>query len=202
MTFDEIWDILSRKTVGIAGLGGLGSNCAAALTRCGIGTLVLADFDIVSESNLNRQFYFHDQVGMKKTSALTENLLRIRPSVVIRALDVRLNEENIREIFGQCDVLIEAFDQACQKQMLVETVLTQMPLTPLIVGVGMAGWGMNDSIHCRRSGNLIICGDEVSEISPSLPPIAPRVGIVSNMQANVALEILLNDGCKHGNITE
>jgi sulfur carrier protein ThiS adenylyltransferase len=87
---------------------------------------------------------------------------------------------------------VEAFDLADQKEMIIETILTTMPLVPLVVGVGMAGWGMNDSIHCRRADNLYICGDEISEISPQLPPLAPRVGMVANMQANVVLEILLN----------
>jgi sulfur carrier protein ThiS adenylyltransferase len=67
-----------------------------------------------------------------------------------------------------------------------------MPSVPLVIGLGMAGWGMNDSIHCRKAGNIYICGDEISEIGPDLPPIAPRVGMVANMQANVVVEILLN----------
>lgn len=75
--------------------------------------------------------------------------------------------------------------------MLIETVLTALPGKPLVIGLGMAGWGMNNTIHCRQSDNLYICGDEVSEISPDLPPIAPRVGIVSNMQANVVVDLLL-----------
>jgi sulfur carrier protein ThiS adenylyltransferase len=70
MTFEEIRKVLLTKKVGIAGAGGLGSNCAAALVRSGIGALVIADFDVVTESNLNRQFYFRDQVGMQKTAAL------------------------------------------------------------------------------------------------------------------------------------
>ena len=63
MTFNEIKKILQQKIVGIAGAGGLGSNCAVALARVGIGTLIIADFDVVSESNLNRQYYFYDQIG-------------------------------------------------------------------------------------------------------------------------------------------
>lgn len=67
-----------------------------------------------------------------------------------------------------------------------------MPSVPLVVGLGMAGWGMSNSIHCRNAGNLYVCGDEISEIGPDMPPLAPRVGIVANMQANVVMEILLN----------
>jgi sulfur carrier protein ThiS adenylyltransferase len=188
MTFEEIKKILQHKTVGIAGAGGLGSNCAVALARVGTGTLVIADFDVVSESNLNRQYYFFDQIGKPKADALRENINRINPDVIVIAHTVCLTQENVPVLFRDCDVIVEAFDRADQKEMLIETVLTAFPGKPLVIGLGMAGWGMNDAIHCRKSDNLYICGDEVSEISPDLPPIAPRVGIVSNMQANVVLE--------------
>jgi len=64
MTIAEIKKHLLKFRIGIAGAGGLGSNCAAALARSGVGTLVIADFDIVEELNLNRQYYFSDQIGM------------------------------------------------------------------------------------------------------------------------------------------
>jgi sulfur carrier protein ThiS adenylyltransferase len=194
MTFDQLTESLKSRKVGIAGCGGLGSNCAVALARVGIGTLVIADFDVVSRSNLNRQYYFTGQIGMKKTQALSDNIGKINPEVSIIAHDTRLTTANIPLIFAGCDVIVEAFDLADQKEMIIETVLDEMPSTPLVIGLGMAGWGMNDSIHCRKSDNLFICGDEISEIGPDLPPIAPRVGIVANMQANVVLEILLSGG--------
>lgn len=193
MNFETIRRRLSKKTVGIAGAGGLGSNCAAALVRCGIGKLVIVDFDMVSESNLSRQFYFKDQVGMKKTDALSVNLRRIDPDVRLEMLDLKLDKENIPSFFSDCDVIVEAFDLADQKQMLIETVLSRLPDKPLVIGIGMAGYGMNETVHLRKEGNLYICGDETSEISEDLPPIAPRVGMVANMQANVVLEILLSE---------
>jgi len=192
MTFEEITARLGAKRVGIAGCGGLGSNCAAALARIGVGTLVVADFDVVTRANLNRQYFFIDQVGMKKVIAMRDNISRMNPHVRFVAHDLKLAPENIPAVFEGCDVVVEAFDLAAEKEMLIETVLTTMPEIPLVIGLGMAGWGMNDSIHCRRSGNLFICGDEISEIGPHLPPIAPRVGMVACMQANVVAEILLN----------
>ena len=192
MTFNQISTILNTKIVGIAGAGGLGSNCAMALVRIGLGKLIIADFDIVSESNMNRQFYFRDQLGEKKIAALKENLLRINPVLKYEGHDLVLTPENIPAIFQGCDVIVEAFDRADQKEMLIETVLTHFPEKPLVIGLGMAGIGMNDTIHCRQVDNMYICGDEVTEIAPDCPPIAPRVGIVSNMQANVVTGILIN----------
>jgi sulfur carrier protein ThiS adenylyltransferase len=191
MTFEEIKARMGGKRVGIAGCGGLGSNCAVALARIGTGTLVIADFDVVTSQNLNRQYFFLDQVGMKKVNAIRDTISRINPGVKVIGHDLKLTPANIPAVFEGCDVVVEAFDLAAEKEMLIETVLAAMPSTPLVIGLGMAGWGMNDSIHCRRSGNLFICGDEISEISPDLPPVAPRVGMVANMQANVVAEILL-----------
>jgi sulfur carrier protein ThiS adenylyltransferase len=192
MTVDQITDILKSKTVGIAGCGGLGSNCAIALARVGVGRLVIADFDVVTVSNLNRQYYFSDQVGVIKTQALSANIQRVNPAVIVNMYDEKLTPETIPLVFNGCDVVVEAFDLADQKQMIIETVLTEMPAIPLVVGLGMAGWGMNEAIHFRKEGTLYICGDEIAEIGPDLPPMAPRVGMVANMQANVVLEILLN----------
>ena len=191
MTFDEIRNKLKNKTVGIAGCGGLGSNCAIALARVGVGSLTIADFDLIIEGNLNRQYYFYDQIGQLKVFALKKNIQMVNPRVKVRAFDIRLCQSDIMEIFRTCDVIVEAFDRSEMKQMIIETVLNNMPDKYLVVGVGMAGWGDNNLIHTRQSDKLIICGDEKKEISEQLPPLAPRVGIVANMQANAVLEILL-----------
>jgi len=192
MKFSEIAAHLSRFRVGIAGAGGLGSNCAIALARCGIGTLVISDFDSVEESNLSRQYYFMDQTGLPKTEALKDNILRIRPDATVLAFQEKLDRNNIPGIFSGCDVIVEAFDNAEMKEMLIEAVQELMPGTPLVVGSGLAGWGNNDTIRYRKiDDTLYVCGDELSEVSDEFPTLAPRVGMVANMQANVVLELLM-----------
>ncbi len=191
MTIEEIKNKLKNYTVGIAGAGGLGSNCAVTLVRVGIGKLVVADFDVVSESNLNRQYFFRDQIGIQKVDALKENINRINPEVKIEIHDIKLNEQNIVSLFKDCNIVVEAFDLAEMKKMLIETCITQLPNIPIVIGSGMAGFGDNNSIKVRRIENLYICGDEKTEVSDKNPPLAPRVGIVANMQANTVLEILL-----------
>jgi sulfur carrier protein ThiS adenylyltransferase len=191
MTFEQVKKVLKTKTVGIAGCGGLGSNCAVALARVGIGRLVLADFDLVQETNLNRQFYFHDQIGMLKVAALKHNLFRISADVKVNTFDIRLCQSDIIEIFGKCDVIVEAFDKPEMKHMILETVHNFMPDKYLVMGIGMAGWGDNNMIQMRQSDKLVICGDEKNAIDDECPPLAPRVGVVAYMQANAVLEILL-----------
>lgn len=190
---EDIYAKLRAATVGIAGCGGLGSNCAVSLARVGIGKLIIADFDTVDRSNLNRQYFFFDQIGRKKVYALRENILKIDLGVRVEAHDVKIDEENVLSIFGKCDVIVEAFDLGEEKMMLVETVLEKMPDKQIVTAVGLAGWGRNNALRMRQSGNLYICGDEVSETSASLPPLGPRVGIVANMEANQVLEILLGE---------
>ena len=182
---------LNDRTVGIAGCGGLGSNCAVALARVGVGKLVIADFDKVEISNLNRQYYFSGQVGMPKVLALKEVIYMIDPFVIVETHETVLDEENIPWIFKECDVIVEAFDRAEMKQMIIETVTENMKGWPLVCGVGLAGWGENQEIGITKYDNVYLCGDGTREVSNEFPPLAPRVGIVANMQANQVLELLL-----------
>jgi sulfur carrier protein ThiS adenylyltransferase len=192
MTFSEIENHLKKFKVGIAGAGGLGSNCAIALARTGVGTLVIADFDKVEASNLSRQYYFVNQVGKMKTAALKENLKSVRPEINVVAHRIKLNEKNIPSTFADCHVIVEAFDRSDMKEMLIETVQKELPGTPLIVGSGLAGWGNTEILKFRKvDETLYICGDEMSEASDDSPPLAPRVCIVANMQANAVIEILM-----------
>jgi sulfur carrier protein ThiS adenylyltransferase len=203
MKLAEIRAHLSKFRIGIAGAGGLGSNCAVALARSGVGTLVIADFDVVEEANLNRQYYFADQIGKSKTIALKENILRINPGAIIILNQEKLDKDNIVEIFSGCDLIVEAFDSSSMKEMLIETVQTKMPGIPIIVGSGMAGWGKTNDLRYRKiDDTLYVCGDESTEVTDNLPPLAPRVSIVANMQANVVIELLMTKYYQLSNYNE
>jgi sulfur carrier protein ThiS adenylyltransferase len=185
---------LKNAVVGIAGLGGLGSNVATALTRLRIGKLVLADFDIVEESNLTRQQYFHDQIGMAKTEASVINLKRINPKADIVAHTIRLTPERILEIFAEANVIAECFDRPEQKQMLVETVLTKMKKTRIVSVSGLAGLGKSNEIRTRRiSERHILVGDGENGARPGVPLTATRVGIAAYHQANAVAEVIVNE---------
>ncbi len=189
---EKVRAYLKKCTVGIAGCGGLGSTCAINLARAGVGKLIIADFDIVTQENLERQYYFADQIGRLKVHALKVNINRIDPSVSVKAFDLKLCSSDIVDLFQTCDVIVEAFDKAEMKQMIIETTLNQMPSKVLVAGIGLAGFGNTDSLKVHRSGNLIVCGDQVSEVTEDNPLTAPRVGVVSNMEANEVLEVLMS----------
>jgi sulfur carrier protein ThiS adenylyltransferase len=186
-----VLEALRRSTVGIAGAGGLGSNVAVSLARAGVGRLVIADFDTIEPSNLNRQQYTIDQVGRVKVEALKENLLRINPFSVYEIHNVRITRKNAADVFRSVDVLVEAFDRAEAKEMLIETCLRRYPGRPIVAASGLAGYGKNRALHTRRLGNLFVCGDEDSQSPKGISPMAPRVGIVANMQANLVVELLV-----------
>jgi len=187
----KIIPLLQNAVIGIAGAGGLGSNVAVSLTRAGIGKLIISDFDKIEPSNLNRQQFFVDQIGMPKVIALIENLQKISAFTEFQIHDIKLNESNIPLIYKNVDIMVEAFDKAEMKEMLIETWLTNFPEKPIIAASGLAGWGKNELLHTRRSENLYICGDEETDLQSCISPMAPRVGIVANMQANLVLELLL-----------
>ena len=185
---------LKGAVVGIAGVGGLGSAVAVALARVGVGRLVIADFDVVEPSNLNRQQYFVDQIGQFKVDALAANLARINPYVAIEAHRVLLGPDNIPVIFNDCTVVVEAFDRADMKAMLVETVLDRMPGARIVAASGLAGFGPNNAIVTRQvSGRLFLVGDGVSEARPGSGLMAPRVGIAAGHQANQVVRIILGE---------
>ena len=182
---------VSRAVVGIAGLGGLGSAAAVALARLGVGTLILADFDVVEPSNINRQHYDLTHIGRLKTLAMKEIIARIHPGVRVRLHNIRLTRENIPRIFGGVPVIIEALDKASEKEMLIGTVLKELKESYVISGSGMAGYGPSDEIETIHLGKLIICGDQSSEAGEGTGLMAPRVGICAHHQANAALRLIL-----------
>lgn len=184
----EIRQALAGYTVGIAGLGGLGSNIAVSLARLGIAGLVLVDYDLVEESNLNRQYYFRDQLGQKKTQALAENIGRIDEGVRLRTLDMKLDKTNSYESFQDVDILVEALDGPEDKSMLVSEVLARSEIK-IVAASGIAGFSSSNKIETRRVlDRLYICGD--FEENGDLY-LSPKVNIVAQHQANMVLRLIL-----------
>lgn len=190
----KVHDILKTAKVGVAGLGGLGSNAAAALARMGVGSMVLVDFDVVTPANINRQNYFLDQIGMKKTDAATENLKRINPYINYTAKDTYITKENVFDIFCGCDVIIEALDKAENKAMLINTCASKLKDTMIIGASGIAGLYDTESLKIKKIGkNIILIGDFVNEARVGQGLMATRVGVAANMQAHIAVKYLLGD---------
>ena len=176
--------------VGIAGAGGLGSNCAFNLVRCGFKRLLVIDFDVVEPSNLNRQFYFSDQIGLPKVEALAVNLKRINPDLELEIREQRITADNIKYFFEDCQVVVEAFDRAEDKLLLVEHLANKGKL--LVGASGLAGYQDADAIVTHHPAvDFFLIGDLASEVSEEMPPLSPRVNIAAAKQANVILKWVL-----------
>ena len=181
----------SSVTVAICGLGGLGSNVAISLARAGIGKLILIDFDRVDITNLHRQQYKANQLGMNKTDALRDNLLEIAPYVTLETHTICVKEENVTHLLQGADIICEAFDDAECKAMLTNLVLEEMPDKYLVAASGMAGFGSANSIRTRKiTSRFYLCGDEKSDVQSEGGLVSSRVMLCAAHQAHTVLRIL------------
>lgn len=188
---EDLQKKISSAKVAICGLGGLGSNIAIALARAGVGRLHIIDFDKVDISNLNRQQYSAEQIGLYKTTAMTENLQKIAPYCKIIPKIIKLDENNISEILKDDDIICEAFDNPEYKAILVNSVLENFPEKYVVGGSGMAGLGSANTITTRRvMKNFYLCGDGVSEVSDGMGLFSSRVTVCAGHQANMILRII------------
>jgi sulfur carrier protein ThiS adenylyltransferase len=189
---DEVRARLGASSVAIIGCGGLGSNVAAMLLRSGVRTLTLIDFDVVDESNLNRQLYFRDQIGRRKTEALAETLRRIDPDARLTLVTRQVTEGDLVDLVRDADVIIEAVDTAETKAMIVNTCMRELPDTPLITASGLAGYGSaNDIATERPCDELYLVGDLESDVSEGHSLLASRVMVASAHEAHAAIRRLL-----------
>jgi len=187
----DLQEKFSSATVAVCGLGGLGSNIAIALARAGIGKLILVDFDCVDITNLHRQQYKANQIGLYKTDALAENLLEIAPYTEIKTVTAKITEENFADLLKEADVVCEAFDNAEAKAMLVNGVLEQLPQCYLVAASGMAGMDTPNTIRTRKvMGRFYLCGDETNDVADTIGLVAPRVMLCAAHQAHTVLRIL------------
>ena len=172
--------------VGIAGIGGIGSNVARILAQAGLSRIRMVDFDRVEVSNLNRQFYTLSQAGMRKTESLRQNLLAISPGMDIRVVDQQVGPGQARDLFADCSILVEGFDCKESKKSLVEE--WAQTGKPLICASGIAGEDM-ETVGIRQMGNIYIVGDFVSDQDRCVL-FPPKIALVASLMAAIALNLM------------
>ena len=184
---------LKKTRVCILGLGGLGSNVAVLLARSGIGFLKLVDFDTVEASNLNRQQYRISHIGIKKTEAMKSIIKEINPFVETEVLDIKIDRKNIYSTVGDIEIVVEAFDRAETKAMLMEELLTNT--NKIVVSAsGMAGLGSANEIVTRKiKDNFYLIGDNYSDYEEYSGIMSTRVMLCAAHQANMVLRLILGE---------
>ncbi|WP_276883036.1 thiamine biosynthesis protein ThiF [Campylobacter cuniculorum] len=188
----KLHDKLKISSVAVCGLGGLGSHIALMLARSGVGRLHLIDFDVIEPSNLNRQAYMIEDLGKFKTEAMKEQISKINPFIEVKIDTLRIDENNIKDLFKDDDIVCEAFDSDLAKAMLAQNFHRYFEDKVLICGSGLAGYGNSNSIQTRKIAcNFYVCGDLESAAQPGNGLMAPRVNICAAHQANLVLELLV-----------
>ena len=139
MLGDAAMDALGRTSVAVFGLGGVGSWCAEALTRTGIGKLMLVDSDRVAESNINRQLMATTRtIGQAKVEVLAERLLEINPELeIVPCAEAYTAETAATFNLGDYDFVIDAIDSLEHKAALIRHALS-IPTLTLFSSMGAA----------------------------------------------------------------
>lgn len=208
--FDESTQMLLQNArVLVAGAGGLGCPCAQYLVAAGIGTVGIADADIVSESNLHRQIlYGPEDFGKKKVSIACERLQKQNPGIDIVSHDVRITPQNVMELIAGYDIIVDCTDNFDTRYLLNDAgVLTGKPV---VYGAiyqfegQVAVWNVTDE-NDDQSPNY---RDLFPKIDASQIPncaeggvIPTLAGIIGCMQANEVIKyITKTDGLLTGKI--
>lgn len=131
----EAMNKLSGSHVAVFGLGGVGSWCAEALARAGVGELTLIDSDTLSLSNINRQLYAMDStVGIEKTKAAAERMIDINPEIVLHTITGVYCADDRERFFAEYDYVADCIDLVSCKLDLIQTCLTRS--IPIISALG------------------------------------------------------------------
>lgn len=183
--------VIQSKKIGIGGAGGLGSNCAMMLVRSGFKHLEIIDKDVIDASNLNRQQYYLDEIGLSKVEVTRKRLLAINPDLTIKVHHLEWNETIADQFFQGFDYIVEAFDNVDWKFRFAQYYAKRFPI--IISGVGMAGLLTKQPMTIKKIGNLYICGDRTTNSHEGHPPMAPRVTQCAGMMAEVILDLAIKN---------
>ena len=186
---------LKRATVLIIGLGGLGSSACLYLAAAGVGSMVIADFDHVDTSNLQRQIaYSMSDLKTQKTNAMKARLRAINPEIKVRCIDTKMNAEQLSMELILADLVLDCTDNIKTRQMINQACVKAK--TPLIIGAAIRFEGQliffdhseSDSAcyHCLMPSN-----DEQALNCSNSGIVGPVVGTIGTLQALEAIKYIV-----------
>ncbi|MDD3845344.1 MAG: HesA/MoeB/ThiF family protein [Syntrophorhabdaceae bacterium] len=183
---------LKKSKVCIAGAGGLGSVSAYYLAAAGVGCIRLVDRDRVELSNLNRQIlHFTGDLGEPKVLSALDKLERLNPNCRVEALQADINEGNIFEVIGDCQVIIDALDNIRTRRIL--NLATVRSRIPLIYGGVEAFSGMASTFISGETPCFECLFSHISEEEKAKGVVGPVPALIGSIQALEAIKILLGD---------
>lgn len=183
---------LEQSTVTVIGSGGLGSPVLTYLTCAGVGTIRFFDCDVVSESNLNRQFLHNtEDVDKLKIQSAKEKLSVLNPEVNLIAINNRLSDDNAEECVKGSDVVVDCVDSIAARITVAKACLKLN--IPLVEG-GVSGF-YGYVIDIGRDYPCLSClGYDKAKQKTPVPIIGVTAGVIGCMQANECIKLLLGIG--------
>ncbi|CAG8999834.1 MAG: Molybdopterin-synthase adenylyltransferase [Candidatus Celerinatantimonas neptuna] len=185
---------LKQARVLIVGMGGLGSPVGLYLAAAGVGQLVIADDDVVSESNLQRQvLYSEDQLGESKVAAARERMAAVNSHIHIRPVARRLNEQVLEMEVMQADVVLDCTDNIMTRYAISDAC--RQANVPLVSGaaVGFDGQLMVFDFREPESACYRCLFPEASDAvlnCSTAGVLGPMVGVIGSMQALETIKLL------------
>ncbi|NVZ08667.1 molybdopterin-synthase adenylyltransferase MoeB [Allochromatium humboldtianum] len=188
---------LRESSVLVVGLGGLGSPVALYLAAAGVGRLLLADFDRVDLSNLQRQIlHTTDRIGLTKTESARQTLRALNPGVELVTVETSLTPENLAEQVAKVDLVVECSDNFATR--FAVNAACQTAHVPLVSGAAIRLEGQVTAFSGQPGGPCYRClyPDEgsIDETCTANGVLAPLVGIIGSIQAAEAIKILTGLG--------
>lgn len=183
---------LEQSTVTVIGTGGLGSPVLTYLTSAGVGTIRVFDYDVVSESNLNRQFLHHTgDVGKLKTLSAKEKLSQLNPDVDLVIYNKILETDNVEAFISGSDVVVDCVDNI-DTRIVVARACIKLDI-PLVEGGVDSFFGFVMDIG-RDFPCLSCLGYEKVKPKTPIPIVGVTAGVIGSMQANECIKLLLGIG--------
>ena len=180
---------LGQAKVLVVGAGGLGSPVLTYLVRAGVGYLTIVDEDIVSVSNLNRQFFYtHEDIGKPKANLASERLQLQNPNIKICPIVERITEKNGVTIIAEHDIVVDCVDNM-KTRLLLNSLCLQANI-PLVEAGIQDFYGFVTVVH--RDGPCLECMGFREETEQVVTPtLGATAGIIGSMQALECIKIIL-----------
>jgi adenylyltransferase/sulfurtransferase len=194
--------VLRDASVLVVGMGGLGSPVSMYLAAAGVGQLSIADFDVVDESNLQRQIaHTQNDIGMLKTESAAKTLHAINSDIKISCLDYTLEAEELEQLAATHTLIVDCTDNFPTRFQLNDASLKTC--TPLVSGAAIRWEGQVTAFDPNQQDSpcyqcLYPNSDIEAASCAAEGVISPLVGVIGTMQALEAVNILLGRGQLHG----
>ncbi|MDW5549867.1 HesA/MoeB/ThiF family protein [Methanosarcina sp.] len=189
---EEGQEKLRKATVFVAGAGGLGSPVSTYLAVAGIGKIILADFDSVELSNLNRQFLHHEKdVGREKIKSAEEKLLSLNPEIKVETIREKITDENAGSIVPPCDIILDALDNFDTRHVVNKLAVERN--IPLVHGA-VSGYRGQATTVIPGKTPCLCCIFPTSFKKEVFPVLGTTPGVIGSIQANEAIKYLTGQG--------